>query len=96
MNNKDAASKILTDRGLSVNSEIREAIAPLLSPTQVATSDFVTRIGAEGAAAWPPPPAGSSETKDILQKLDSDVLFGKTSPKDAADQAISQITTALK
>lgn len=95
LNDADAAKKVLADRGLPSNSDMRAAIAPLLSPADKASAEFVDRIGSSGSAALPPAPKGSSPLRDIELTLDSDVLFGRTTPADAAKSFIAQMQAAL-
>lgn len=94
--NSTAAGKlILEDRGLPSNETVRKAILPLLSPGDQAAAAFVDRISAIKSPATPPSPASASEQNTITYNIDSDVLFGKLTPKQAAAQWIQQMKTSM-
>ncbi len=95
LNDPAAAESFLTDRGLPVNPEVREEIMDELTPGQQAEAEFLTRMEDEVGDAPPPPPVGSSETALIVSRLNSEVLFDRMTPQEAAEQFMVETEAAL-
>ncbi|KAF4410269.1 MULTISPECIES: ABC transporter substrate-binding protein [Streptomyces] len=95
VNSAEAGKKIRDDRGLPFNTEVREAITPALDEAGRANAEYVDQVAENGAAAVPIPPAGGSGLNDTTSKLDSDVLFGRASPADAAKAWVAEMKQAL-
>ncbi|NEE02904.1 ABC transporter substrate-binding protein [Phytoactinopolyspora halotolerans] len=95
LNDPDAAEAFLTDRGLPVNPEVREEILDELTPGQRVEAEFLTRMESEVGEAPPPPPVGSSETALIVSRLNSEVLFDRLTPQEAAEQFVAETEAAL-
>ncbi|MEO3754429.1 extracellular solute-binding protein [Streptomyces sp. B6B3] len=95
LNEPAAAEAFLTDRGLPVNPSVREAITDQLTPVQQAEAEYIGRLENALGAPGSPDPVGSTETADIVTRLNSEVLFDRTSPEDAAEQMISEVGTAI-
>ncbi len=95
VNSEDAGKLILTDRGVPANSQVRDAVQPSLDPDGAAAVEFV----AKAAPLVGPPavigPTGSTESVNILQRLNAEVLFNRMAPDKAADEFIKQLTAAI-
>lgn len=95
LNESAAAESFLTDRGLPVNATVRESITELLTPTQQTEAEFLTRVEQEGGSAAPAPPVGSTETSLIVSRLNSEVLFDRLTPREAAERFVTEVEAAL-
>ncbi len=95
VNNVDAATKIKSDRGMPANTELKAAITPLLKESQQKEAEYLDRIAEMKIEPPLPFPAGSSATMEVINRLTTDVLFGKTSPRDAAKGFIQEVNSNL-
>lgn len=95
VNSMDAASKIKSDRGMPANTELKEGITPLLKETQQKEAAYLDRIAEMNIEPPKPFPAGSSSTMEVLNRYNTDVLFGKVSPRDAAKGMINEVNSNL-
>ncbi|MBT2532369.1 sugar ABC transporter substrate-binding protein [Arthrobacter sp. ISL-48] len=95
VNNMDAATKIKSDRGMPANTELKAGIAPLLKDSQQKEAAFLDRVAAMDIEPPIPFPAGSSATLEVLNRFNTDVLFGKVSPREAAKGFISEVNQNL-
>ncbi|MEV7635274.1 sugar ABC transporter substrate-binding protein [Pseudarthrobacter enclensis] len=95
VNNMDAASKIKSDRGMPANTELKAGITPLLKETQQKEAKYLDRIADMNITPPKPSPAGSSSTMEVLNRYNTDVLFGKISPQDAAKGVINEVNSNL-
>lgn len=95
LNEPAAAESFLTDRGLPVNTEVRAAITDDLTPVQQAEAAYIDRLTDLLGPPVPPAPVGSTETADIVTRHNSEVLFDRTSPEDAAEQTLDEVASAL-
>lgn len=95
INSPAAGRKILDDRGLPFSPEVKAAISGSLDAAGRANADYVDQVAHNGAPAAPDPPAGGSALNDITSKLDSDVLFGRKTPEEAAKEWVDQMKQAL-
>lgn len=94
LNSPEAAEIMLTDRGLPANTEVREAILDDLSPTDQKVADFMADIEDEVVDTPPVPPHGSAELADIMERLNTDVLFERVTPREAAAQFVREVEAA--
>lgn len=95
LNQPEGASIMGTDRGLSSNGEIRAAIAGDLTEFQQLEADFLDRIANNGAEGLPPQPAGAGIQNDLTIRLDSEVLFNRLTPAEAAQQWVDELSAEL-
>lgn len=95
VNNMDAATKIKSDRGMPANTELKAGITPLLKDTQQKEAAYLDRIAEMKIDPPKPFPAGSSATLEVLNRYNTDVLFGKVSPRDAAKGVINEVNSNL-
>lgn len=95
VNNMDAATKIKSDRGMPANTELKAGITPLLKDTQQKEAAYLDRVAEMNIEPPKPFPAGSSATMEVLNRYNTDVLFGKISPRDAAKGVINEVNSNL-
>lgn len=96
VNSTDAGELILDDRGLPFNTEVLDAVKPLLAPASVEAAEYLETVAESGAGAVPIAPAGGSALNEITSSAESDVLFGKSTPADAAKKWHSDLQAALE
>lgn len=95
LNDEAAADELLAERGLPLNTSIREYIADKVSdPEQRLIAFTVDNADALGTA--PSVPAVGGGTYDqVIQRGVSDVLFGTLTPKEASERVHSELTDLL-
>jgi len=95
LNEPEPAKLILDTRGVPFNPDTLAVVAPLLEgPSQIA-ADYVDTVLDDGVVA-PPQPAGGSIMNELSQRMESEVLFDRASPADAAQQWVDELSTALQ
>jgi len=97
LNSEKAGEINLTDRGLPSNMDVREAILPKLDDADKTSAAFIKELTDDKvfATTKPVPPKGSGEVSDITGRINSDVIFGKQSPQDAAKTWIDEVNKAI-
>ena len=95
LNEPEAAKLILDTRGVPFNPDTLAVVTPLLEgPGQVA-AEYVDIVLDSGVVA-PPQPAGGSIMNELSQRMEADVLFGRATPQQAAEQWVAELSAALK
>jgi multiple sugar transport system substrate-binding protein len=94
INSPEAAELALSDRGLPINTELREQITPKLKAADQKSAAFVEEISPSLAEPPPLPPQGAGEVQRILQQLHEQVLFDQLTVDQAADQFMSELDAA--
>lgn len=95
VNDPGAAEIVKTDRGVPANPDVLEAIQPELSETQQVETQFVGRMSEVAGDPLVVGPLGSTETPLTLDRLNSEVLFNRLSPSEAANQFVEQVNAAI-
>ena len=95
VNSEEAASHILSDRGIPANKRIREFITPELDETQLKEIAYLDRLAEVGTPAPLPFPPGSAATLEILQRHLDDLFFGRRSPEELAESLITEVNGSL-
>lgn len=92
-NSREAAEVILTDRGVPVNEKIRGFIQPKLDAPDQAAVEYLNDI----TVSAPPrvTPNGASNLEKILQRHTEQVLFGQTTPDQAATSFINELQSEI-
>lgn len=85
----------LSELGLPGNAVVREAIMPELSETEQVAADFVVELADEIIDAPAPLPSGAGEAAAIMQRINSQVLFGQLSADEAAAQFRTEVEAAI-
>ena len=94
-NDTAAGEKLLTDRGVPTNSEVKAAITPALSPANVEVLDFLAEIEPDVAGAPPVPPIGASDVQNVIARYTSEVLAGSLSPGEAAAAFTAEVEAMI-
>lgn len=85
----------LSERGLPVDTELREEILPKRTPGGQRAAEFLEEIEPDIQAPPPLPPEGAGEVQSILIQLDEQELFDQISVEDATDSFIEQVNSAI-
>lgn len=94
LNEPEPAKKILANRGLQFNPDILAVVKPLLAPADAQSADYLEKVLEIGVVA-PPQPAGGAILNELSQRIESDILFGRTSIPDGSKQWIDEMSTSL-
>lgn len=95
VNDKTAGAAIGTDRGIPANKQIREHIAGSLNENQKVEVAFIDKVSQRATPALVLGPVGSTDTLQILQRVNADVLFDRLSPADAARRFVDEVAAAI-
>jgi multiple sugar transport system substrate-binding protein len=93
--NEGAADLIKADRGIPANPDIREHLQAGLDANGKVEFDFVDRMSKLVDADFVIGPTGSTESVDILTRVNQSVLFGQQSPEQGAEQFVTELTDAV-
>jgi multiple sugar transport system substrate-binding protein len=94
LNDVEAAELILADRGLPANTRIRDEIRDALPEADAETADFIDEVTPDVVDPVAVPPIGAGEAVDITKRINEEVMFGRLTPAEAAEQWISEMETA--
>jgi multiple sugar transport system substrate-binding protein len=95
VNSPEAANANLAERGIPCNTDIAAAIQPKLSKVQQTVSKFIADIKPELGGILPNPPAGGGTLGGVMLRYETDVLFGKSSPAEAAQKFVDEVKSNL-
>ncbi|APX33276.1 sugar ABC transporter substrate-binding protein [Brachybacterium sp. P6-10-X1] len=90
VNSTDAGKILLAERGVPANLEVREAILPELSDSDLKAVDFIEAIAGELGDPPPITPPGGGAVDDALARHVEDVLFGSADPAAASAAVIDE------
>ena len=94
--NLDAAEVLQAERGLPANQNVVQHIRDDLSPEQQQMADFVAAVEASAPDTAPmPPPPGADTAEPMLRRYAEDMLFGQTSPDEAAEQFANELDESI-
>jgi multiple sugar transport system substrate-binding protein len=96
VNSPECANINLAERGIPANTEILAEITPKLSPAQSAVAKFINDIKPELSGTPIAPPPGGGKIGDTLGRYQTDMLFGRTTPADAAKKFVDEAKSNLK
>ena len=94
LNQPEAASVIKSDRGLPFNPDTLSVVEPLLAPEDALAASYLQQV-LEGGVVAPPQPAGGGILNEMTQRIESDIIFGRSSIADGAAQWIQELGDAL-
>src|SRR5690606_8988571 len=94
VNDPDAASILLSDRGLPTNAKVLDAVRDKLPETDQKTLDFIDEVKSE-LSPIQAPPKGALQMEDILKRASEEVLFGRATPDDAAAKFLEEANAAI-
>jgi len=95
LNDPEVAALQLTDRGLPANQSVREAILPELTAADQKVADFMAELEPEIVDNPVVPPNGANEIQDIMIRINTEVLFERMTPADAADAFLKDVGAAI-
>jgi len=99
MTNDEEANKILLgERGVPISPKIQQVIAPLLTPAQVETQNYLALIEKDSSPLPPPDPATQTKLNDniYLPQLVDPVLLKQTTADDAVTRFRQDATSVLQ
>jgi multiple sugar transport system substrate-binding protein len=96
VNSPECANINLAERGIPANTEILTGIKSKLSPAQAAVAKFIEDIKPELSSTPVAPPPGGGKLNDTLNRYQTDVLFGRAQPADAAAKFVDEVKSNLK
>ncbi|RNL85035.1 ABC transporter substrate-binding protein [Halostreptopolyspora alba] len=96
VNDPEAAELMLADRGIPVNTGVREQIYDDLPEADAKGADFLSEIEDDVLPADPPPPQGAGEVVDIVKRINEDVLYGENTPEEAANRFVEEAEAAIE
>ncbi|AYF97969.1 ABC transporter substrate-binding protein [Protaetiibacter intestinalis] len=94
LNEPEPAKVILSNRGLQFNPDILAVVKPLLAPADAQAAEYLEKVLEIGVVA-PPQPAGGSILNELSQRIESDILFGRSTVEAGSQQWIDELTTSL-
>jgi multiple sugar transport system substrate-binding protein len=95
-NSQEAADIDKAERGIPPNTEILAEVTPKLSDAQQVVAKYITDIKTEVADTPIAPPPGGGTLQEVLERNGIDVLFGRTSPADAAQKLVDEVKSNLQ
>ncbi|MFE5340049.1 ABC transporter substrate-binding protein [Isoptericola sp. NPDC056578] len=95
LNDPEVAELQLTDRGLPANLTVREGILPELTAADQKVADFMAALEPEIVDNPAVPPSGANEIQDIMIRINTEVLFERMTPDEAADAFLQDVGAAI-
>ncbi|TQK20730.1 carbohydrate ABC transporter substrate-binding protein (CUT1 family) [Microbacterium sp. SLBN-154] len=95
INNEEAAEVLGAERGLPATTNALDAIFDQLSPEEQSVVSYSESREPFIGSAPDIVPNGASNIQDVLQRYQQEVLFGQTSPDDAAAAMIAELQQAI-
>ncbi len=90
VNSPEAGRILLAERGVPANLDVREAILEDLTESDRKAVDFIEAIAEELGDAPPLTPPGGGAVDDSITRNAEDVLFGRSTPADAAQSVVDE------
>jgi len=95
-NSPDAANIDLAERGIPPNTEVLAEVKPKLSPAQQTVAKYIEDIKPEVGNTPIAPPPGGGTIQTVLFRHGIDVLFGRKSSADGAQEFVSELKSNLQ
>jgi multiple sugar transport system substrate-binding protein len=95
-NSPDAANIDLAERGIPPNTEILAEVKPKLSPAQQAVAKYIEDIKPEVGTTPIAPPPGGGTIQTVLFRHGIDVLFGRKSSAEGAQEFVTELKSNLQ
>ncbi len=93
--NEPAAAELIKDtRGLPFNPDTLAVVTPLLDAPGQAAAEYVQTVLDSGVVA-PPQPDGGANMNKYSQDAETEVLFGRQSPQQAAETWVKNLSSDL-
>lgn len=95
-NNLEANKVLMAERGIPVSSDIREGLQPLLDDAQKKMFEYIELVQQHSSEIAAPDPKGHSEIiANVYTPLADEMLYGQTTPEEAAARFREQATAIL-
>lgn len=95
LNSEEAGQIVLAERGVAPNLRVRESMLGDLTEADARISEFIDEISETVDAPPPIPPEGGSTAQEVLQRIGLEVVFGQSSPAEAAESAHAELAGNL-
>jgi len=95
-NSPEAANIDLAERGIPPNTEILAEVKPKLSAAQQQVAKYIEDIKPEVATTPIAPPPGGGTIQTVLFRHGIDVLFGRKSSADGAQEFVTEMKSNLQ
>ena len=95
INDPEAAKILGMSRGLPVNAKNRDLVGATLAGPPAQGLAYEKAVVSRLTAAPPPPPKGAGAVKTSFQRIYDDVIFGRSTPQQAADKFLAEAKQAL-
>ncbi len=96
LNDIEANKVLLAERGIPIIPKVREALKGMVDPVNKQIFEFIEQVGNKNSSPIDPAdPAGAGEVLKVFRTIDQEVLYGSTSPKDAAVKFMKQANEIL-
>lgn len=95
INNADAGDILGTERGYPANNQVRKSLASKSTGIKKAEFDFIDEASAVAGKSPESSPAGVEDFTVLIARYQENVIFGKMSPKDAANEMLQVIQTGI-
>jgi multiple sugar transport system substrate-binding protein len=95
-NSTEAQGIDKAERGIPPNAELQAFIKPMLSPAQQAVAKYIADIKPELGPTPIAPPPGGGKLGEIMNRYETDVLFGRATTADAAQKFVDEVKSNLQ
>lgn len=95
VNDPAAADIIVSDRGIPSNPDLRDHLEDGLGDTEAVEFDFIDRVTEHVEGDIVIGPTGSTESVDLLRRINETVLFGEQTSEQGAEQFVTDLTDAV-
>ncbi|MCI8623396.1 MAG: carbohydrate ABC transporter substrate-binding protein [Provencibacterium sp.] len=96
LNSVEANDILLAERGVPINTEVREAIADKVDEATKKTFDFISLVEGHCSEIDAPDPSCASELDAAAKVLMDEVLYGKKTAKQAGEEWMAKANSLLK
>lgn len=91
----EAVKALGVERGVPASKASREIVAGTLDGLGKAMLDFVSSLTDRVGPLPPPPPKGAGEIQFVLLRINEEIGFGKTTPRDGGAKLVAEAASIL-
>lgn len=96
LNDIEAGKLLGVERGIPINLDVREAVAPTLDEVSARSLDYINSLEGRTIPFPPQVPVGSSELEERVYRTVADrVAFGQITPTQAGEELVAQCNQIL-
>jgi multiple sugar transport system substrate-binding protein len=96
LNDIDANKVLLAERGIPIIGSVRGVLSKMVDPVNKQVFDYIGLVSKKNASPIDPAdPVAAGEVLKLFRNIDQEVLYGATSPKDAAAKFRKQANDIL-